>query len=78
MDEWVVDRPHQNRLRGVVGQPSEGKAQRSGLFTSRVRIDDGPRGGGHVDPPLDHGEDGAQVPFGRDPNYRVDKALAGA
>ena len=77
MDEWMVHRPHHNRLRGVVGQPNKGEAQGSGLLASRVRIEDGPRGGWHGDPRLNHREDGAQVPFGRDPNDRVEKALAG-
>jgi hypothetical protein len=77
MDEWMVDRPHDNRFRGVVCESGESKPKRSRLLAARAWIHDCARGGGHIGAPLDYGQDRAQITFGRDPNNCVEKPLAG-
>src|SRR5687767_5062886 len=75
MDERMVDRPHDDGLRAVVGEAGERQPKRSRLLTFGVRIHYGPRRSGHVDARRHDGEDRAQVRFGSDPNDRVEKAL---
>ena len=77
MDEWVVDRPHDESLRTVVGEAGERQPKRSSLLALWVRIDYGSRRRGHFDTRRHDGKDGTQIPFGRDPNNGVEKALSG-
>ena len=72
----MVDRPHDNRLRGVVCESGERKPKRGRLLAPRPWIQDRARGRGNVDAALDHRQHGAQITFGCDPNHRVEKALA--
>ena len=75
MDERMVDRPHDNRLRGVVCESCESKPKRGRLLAPRPWIYDRACGRGDVDAALDHGQYRPQVTFGCDPNHRVEKAL---
>jgi hypothetical protein len=57
MDEWVVDRPHHNRLCGIVRESGESKPKRRRLLAPRAWIYDGARGRWDVDAAVDHGQD---------------------
>ena len=76
MDEWVVYRPHQNRLRRIVREAGQRQAKRRCLLAPRVRVDDDPGGGGHLDPPWHDGQYRTQITFGREPNHGIQKALS--
>jgi len=75
MDEWMVDRPHDNRLCGVVRERGERKPKRRRLLAPRPRIDDGTRRRGHFDPSLHDGQNRTEITFGGDPNHGIEKAL---
>jgi hypothetical protein len=77
MDEWMVDRPHDNRFRGVVCESSESKPKRGRLLASQTWIYDRARRCGNIGATLDHGQHGTQVTFGCDPNHRIEEALTG-
>ena len=76
MDEWVVHRPHHNRLRRIVRETGEGQAERCRLLAPWARIDDGPRRRRRLDAILHDREYRAEIAFGRKPNHGIEKALS--
>jgi hypothetical protein len=75
MDEWMVDRPHNQRFCGVVCEGGEREPKRGRLLAPRPRIDNATRRRWHFDPSLHHGQNRTEITFGRDPNHGLEKAL---